>query len=53
MQFGDICVGWAPASWAAELRRKADHCDAYRPDIATYYRRWADDIDAQLGRTPT
>ena len=52
MQFGDICVGWAPASWSKELRRKADHCDTYRPDIADYYRRWADDIDAKLGRAP-
>lgn len=48
MVFGDICAGWSPASWAAELRRKAGTCDAYRPDIAENYRRWAADIEAKL-----
>lgn len=46
---GDICWGWEPAAWAAELRRKADRCDAYRPDVAAYYRRWADGILGRLG----
>ena len=49
MDFGDICAGWTPANWAAELRRKADRCDAYRPDIAGYYRRWASDIERREG----
>lgn len=49
MQFGDVCLGWEPARWASELRRKADRCALYRPDIADYYRRWASDIEAKLG----
>lgn len=46
--FGDVCAGWTPAGWAVELRRKADRCDEYRPDIADYYRRWAGDIEGRL-----
>jgi hypothetical protein len=48
MEFGDICAGWTPTKWAEELRRKADRCDRYRPDIADHYRRWAADIEARL-----
>ncbi len=48
MAFGDVCAGWMPAAWAEELRRKADRCDAYRPDVADYYRRWAEDIEQRL-----
>ena len=48
MDFDDICAGWTPLGWAAELRRKADRCDAYRPDIAAYYRNWAVDIERPL-----
>jgi hypothetical protein len=48
MEFGDICAGWRPMSWAQELHRKADRCDAYQPDIADYYRRWAGDIERRL-----
>ena len=48
MVIGDVCVGWAPSCWAAELRRKADRCDAYRPDIAQYFRNWAADIERRL-----
>lgn len=50
MQFGDICAGWKPDAWATELRRKADRCDEYRPDIAAYYRSWAADIGRRLTR---
>ena len=49
MDFGDICAGWTPEGWAHELRPKADCCDAYRPDIAAYYRAWAKDIERRLG----
>jgi hypothetical protein len=45
MDFGDICAGWTPAGWAAELRRKADRCNGYRPDVGDYYRRWAAHIE--------
>lgn len=48
MVIGDVCVGWTPSGWAAELRRKADRCDAYRPDIALYFRNWAGDIERRL-----
>lgn len=48
MAFGDICAGWTPKNWAAELRRKAERCDAYRPDIADHYRCWAADIEGRL-----
>ncbi|MCK6486587.1 MAG: hypothetical protein HUU22_15615 [Phycisphaerae bacterium] len=48
MELGDVCAGWTPTRWAAELRRKADCCDRYRPDIAAYYRKWAEDIEARL-----
>lgn len=48
MDFGDICAGWPPASWAHELRRKADRCHVLRPDIADYFRRWVRDIEAKL-----
>lgn len=48
MDFGDICAGWSPQSWSSELRRMADRCDEYRPDIATYYRDWAADIERRL-----
>lgn len=51
MVSGDVCEGWSPESWACELRRMADRCDAYRPDIATYYRHWAGDIESRLGAT--
>ncbi len=50
MEFGDVCKGWTPAAWAAELRRKADRCDHYRPDIAKYYRSWAADIEKRQER---
>ncbi len=50
MDFGDVCDGWKPSSWAAELRRKASRCDLYRPDIADYYRRWAADIERRLAK---
>lgn len=50
--FGDVCAGWTPAGWAVELRRKADRCDEYRPDIADYFRRWAGDIEGRLGIAP-
>ncbi|MCK6486241.1 MAG: hypothetical protein L6R00_19135 [Phycisphaerae bacterium] len=52
MQFGDVCLGWEPARWASELRRKADRCEAYRPDIADYYRRWAANIESRLKTKP-
>jgi len=52
LDFGDVCAGWTPAGWAAELRRKADRCDQYRPDVAERFRAWAADIEARLGRTP-
>lgn len=52
MEFGDICAGWTPAGWAAELRRKADRCDQYRPDIAAYYRAWAADVEGRLPTQP-
>ena len=45
VEFCDVCAGWKPLSWAGELRRKADRCDGYRPDIAAYYRDWADEIE--------
>ena len=48
LNFGDVCAGWTPQSWMRELRRKADRCDGYRPDIAKYYRDWADDIERRL-----
>ena len=48
LSFGDIAVGWTPASWAAELRRKAGCCAQYRPDIADYYCQWAADIERRL-----
>jgi hypothetical protein len=48
MDFGDICTGWTPESWANELRRKASCCDQIRPDIADHYRRWAGDIEKRL-----
>jgi hypothetical protein len=48
MDFGDVCAGWTPAAWAAELRRKADRCDSYRRDVADYYRRWAAHIEQRL-----
>jgi hypothetical protein len=48
MAFGDVCHGWLPAGWAAELRRKADRCEQYRPDVAAYYRAWAADIERRL-----
>jgi hypothetical protein len=48
MDFGDICAGWTPSGWAEELRRKADRCDNYRPDVATYYRNWAIDIEWRI-----
>jgi hypothetical protein len=48
LDFGDVCWGWTPTAWMTELRRKAARCDAYRPDIATYYREWADDIERRL-----
>ena len=48
MDFGDVCAGWTPHCWATELRRKADRCDAYRPDIAKWYRDWAADIETRL-----
>ena len=52
MDFGDVCHGWSPTSWARELRRKAGCCDQHRPDIADYYRRWAADIEAKLEGAP-
>lgn len=48
MEFRDICAGWTPAAWATELRRKAERCERYRPDIAEYYVRWATDIDSRI-----
>lgn len=51
MDFGDVCAGWTPAAWAAELRRKAGCCDEYRPDVASYYRAWATDIEKRLPAT--
>lgn len=53
MAFGDVCAGWTPSSWAIELRRKAERCDTYRPDIAENYRRWAADIEHRLGKPVT
>lgn len=53
MEFGDIAAGWTPKSWATELRRKADRCLNYRPDIAAYYERWAADIEQRLGSAPS
>lgn len=50
MDFGDICAGWTPEMWADELHRKARCCEEIRPDIADYYRRWANDIEARLRR---
>lgn len=50
MQLGDVCAVWTPANWAAELRRKAQRCSEYRPDITAYYERWALDIEARLPR---
>ena len=48
MEFGDIPEGWTPRDWRARLRCLAGRCASYRPDLADYYRRWADDIDARL-----
>lgn len=48
MEFGDVCQGWCPASWAEELRRKAECCVSHRPDIADQYRNWACDIERRL-----
>lgn len=48
MEFGDVCEGWTPRSWAGELKRKAECCAECRPDIADHYRRWAGDIEARL-----
>lgn len=45
---GDVCPGWEPDAWAAELRRKAQRCRKYRPDIARLYETWARDIDRRL-----
>jgi len=47
MDFGDVCWGWSPHAWITELRRKADRCDRYRPDMATYFRAWADALEAR------
>jgi hypothetical protein len=38
--------GWAPASWATELERKAECCEALNPDLAADYRRQAAAIRA-------
>ena len=48
MDFGDISAGWTPTGWAIELRRKATCCDEYRPDIAEYYRKWAEDLERRF-----
>lgn len=48
LEFGDVCAGWTPCGWANELRRKAARCDRYRPDIGSYYRAWALDIEQRL-----
>jgi len=36
MQFGEVCAGWTPSAWAAELRRKAGRCEELHPDKAGY-----------------
>ena len=48
LTFGDVADGWTPAAWAAELRRKADRCDTYRPDVADWYRRWAGNVEKRM-----
>lgn len=48
MEFGDICEGWTPASWAKELRHKAECCRALRPDLAAHYDKWAAHIEKRL-----
>ena len=50
LALGDVPVGWTPAAWAAELRRKAHRCQELHPDTADYYTRWADNIEQRLGR---
>lgn len=47
MQFGDVCRGWTRHAWVIELRRKADRCDRYRPDMAAHYRAWADGLESK------
>lgn len=51
MDWGDVCAGWTPGDWAIELRRKADRCDRYRPEIAEYFRGRAADIEARLNES--
>lgn len=37
----DVPPGWTATTWAAELRRKAQRCEAQRPELAERYRRTA------------
>lgn len=52
MQFGDVCKGWTRHAWITELRRKADRCDRYRPDMASYYRDWANALEQRERQCP-
>ena len=51
LAFGDIAAGWTPADWRDRLRYLAERCERYRPDLARYYARWANDIDARLPKS--
>ena len=50
MKFGEVCKGWSCAGWIVELRRKAERCERYRPDMADYYTHWAADIESRLAQ---
>lgn len=53
LRFGEVCKGWTRQSWIVELRRKADRCDRYRPDMASYFRAWADSLDVAYSHQPS
>lgn len=42
---GHVMPGWTPATWAAELRRKAAACQIDHPDTAKAYQTWAGKIE--------
>ena len=56
LKFGDVCPGWTPRAWAAELRRKADACRGQGtitwPEswpssmmLEAYYEKWAEIVE--------